>query len=215
MCGRFTQSLPLDWIEAWLQVDEVDPACADLDRPRYNIAPAQRLLVVARRGAKRVLTHATFGFAAARDRRLVFNARSETVATHSRFREAFSSARCVVPASGFYEWETTVTDRKQPWYVHASTGHDPLLAFAGILEVTAESTRCAILTTTPNRPLVRIHDRMPAVIERGDVGPWLSAAPSSAARLLGPAAEDRLTFHRVAPRVNRVTEDDAALTEPV
>ena len=143
-----------------------------------------------------------------------FNARAETVAEKPMFRDAFRRRRCIIPASGYYEWRKAPSGR-DPWYVSASGGG--VLSFAGLWDSwsdprTGERTRsCTIIVTAANALTGAVHDRMPVLLEPPDFAAWLDGSAGTA--VLRPAAEDRLRMWPVSRRVNRAGDgdDDPAL----
>ena len=113
---------------------------------------------------------------------LLHNARSETVHEKKLFKASFHRQRCLVPASGFFEWQRLPDGRKQPFYISSRDGYP--LSFAGIWDsATTEGGEkldsCAILTTDCNALMQPIHDRMPVVLGPHDWDTWLN--PSTAA----------------------------------
>jgi putative SOS response-associated peptidase YedK len=139
-----------------------------------------------------------------------FNARAETVADKPMFRDAFARHRCIIPASGYYEWLKR-PDGRQPYFISAADGN--VLSFAGLWDrwknpETGETLiSCTIIVTDANALTRPIHDRMPVVLDRADIGAWLSGA--AGVQLLRPAAEDRLRMWPVSRRVNKTgTGDD-------
>jgi len=139
-----------------------------------------------------------------------FNARAETVADKPMFRDAFARHRCIIPASGYYEWLKR-PDGRQPYFISAADGN--VLSFAGLWDrwknpETGETLiSCTIIVTDANALTRPIHDRMPVVLDRTDIGAWLSGA--AGVQLLRPAVEDRLRMWPVSRRVNKTgTGDD-------
>src|SRR5262249_52777853 len=128
-----------------------------------------------------------------------FNARAETVADKSMFRDPFKRHRCIIPASGYYEW-LKKPDGRQPYYITAADGG--VLSFAGLwdrwkdLETGEPVISCTIIVTDANALTRPIHDRMPVVLDKADIVPWLSG--KTGIELLKPAAEDRLRMWRGA-----------------
>jgi putative SOS response-associated peptidase YedK len=117
--------------------------------------------------------------------RLVINARAETVAQRPMFRAAFSTRRCLIPADGFFEWDRTRKPR-QPWWFHRANGHP--LAFAGLVDDHAdEPPRFVIITVPAAGGVEQIHDRMPAIVAREAVDPWLFGTPRDARAVLDDA----------------------------
>jgi putative SOS response-associated peptidase YedK len=136
------------------------------------------------------------------------NARAESIAARPAFRDAFQRRRCVVPASGFYEWETRA-GRKLPWYFTPRDG--PPLALAGIWAEGTDGTPAtfALITTEACPEVARIHDRMPVALPPEAVEAWLDPAPSAAELLplLRPLPAGVLGATRVSTRVNQVRHD--------
>jgi len=215
MCGRYVLTAPGEALAELFGLDAA-PALA----PRYNIAPTQDVLVV-RRAADggRELAAVRWGLIPhwARDARTgarpLINARSETAHQKPAFRDAFRRRRCLVPASGFYEWQRRGAGRGgQPYYFHAAD--DGLLAIAGLwarwpdpLGEPRES--CTLLTTTPNEVVRPVHERMPVLLPRSAHGRWLDPAtvPAQLTPLLAPCPAGVLAVHPVSPRVNNPRED--------
>jgi putative SOS response-associated peptidase YedK len=125
------------------------------------------------------------------------------------FRDAFKRHRCIVPASGYYEWRK-VPDGKQPYFMSAADGG--VLSFAGLWDnwknpETAEPmTSFTIIVTEANGVTGAIHNRMPVVLEDGRVQSWLRGAEG--AELLKPAPENRLRLWPVSRRANKTGSDD-------
>jgi putative SOS response-associated peptidase YedK len=104
------------------------------------------------------------------------NARAETLSEKPSFRSAFKSPRCLIPASGFYEWEKTSSHQKQPYFIRPRDGG--LFAFAGLWELWQAPEgepveTCTILTTEANELMRSWHDRMPVILDTDGVKVWL------------------------------------------
>jgi putative SOS response-associated peptidase YedK len=172
----------------------------------YNICPGGEILVVRlERDGKRVARHNRWGFGA----RLA-NARGETVAERPAFREAFRRWRCLVPASGFYEWQV-VAKRKQPW--HFRPIDRELFALAGIIAIWDGIRSVSLITTTPNALMAPIHDRMPVIVQPEDYCEWLDTGHRDAQKLIRPYPAERMAARPVSMRVNQPENDDPALIE--
>ncbi len=206
MCGRYTLSYEdlgavVEALDAIL-----DPAAAQLYRPRFNIAPSNTCVVAARGGEaddRAILAPAIWGIK--RDDRLIINVRSENVAT--RFQRAFARHRCVVPADGFYEWTGEKGHRKPLWF-HAPD-HGPLF-MAGILDVRPDAPPTfAVLTAAARPPVREIHDRMPVLLPRDAARRYLAEAPRAV-----NGGEVPLIARAVSPRVNAVAHDDPSCIAP-
>lgn len=220
MCGRFTHLYSWRELHRLLDIHREPPV--EQLRLSYNVAPTQRVPILRTAAAgDREVVFAKWGLVPswADDPKIgsrMINARSETIAKSPAFRSAFKARRCVVPASGFYEWQAAaVGARKQPWYIFRADG-DPLL-FAGLWEGwdkgEAPLDTFTIATCGPNSFMAPMHDRMPVVLEPESVAAWLDPAssPSALAELMRPAADGELECHPVGQRVGNVANNDAEL----
>ncbi|MGH6924806.1 MAG: SOS response-associated peptidase [Propylenella sp.] len=220
MCGRYTLIANAEAIRLIFQLPAFDER---LVAQRYNIAPTQPIVVV-RHGPKgRELLPARWGLIPwwAKDPKtlpLMINARAESVAEKPAYRDAFKYRRCLVPASGFYEWQKRERGPKQPYAVQPADRAP--IAFAGLWETWhgpdgSEIDSAVIVVTDANQLLMPIHDRMPVVLEPNDYATWLSqnTPPEEAAALLKPAREDLFTLTPVSTRVNSADNDDAQLVQ--
>jgi putative SOS response-associated peptidase YedK len=224
MCGRFTltyrerQHLAE---ELGVNVEEINDADY---KPRYNVAPTDPHWIVRMRYEEREILPAKWGLINtwAKDAKRAakqINARAETIATNSAFRDAFARRRCVVPADGFYEWIGAGKTRQPIWF-HRRDGK--LILFAGLYESWPQTPDSwqrtfTIITTTPNNLMAPIHDRMPVILSGDDVDYWLDPREEdteSLKALLAPPPEDLLAKLSVSQRVNSVKNDDPACLEP-
>lgn len=214
MCGRFFLRPELDEILRIFDavVDDVDT----ITSPRWNVAPTQQVLAVYRDElGDRRLGWFRWGLVPAwwKDPKLptLLNARSESVADKPAFRAAWRHRRCLVPASGFYEW-LRQGDHKQP---HAIEPPEGLLALAGLWETWTRGPEpvrsLTLLTTASTGPVAAIHDRMPVVLRPEDHDAWLSPASpvGELAALLRPW-EGPLRVHPVGDGVNNARHSDGA-----
>ena len=218
MCGRFAITLPKD---AMVQLFDAVPANDLPEGPNYNVCPTNRIAAVTGGEARR-LQPMRWGFIPhwykkPNDGPLLINARAETVAEKPTFRSACRDRRCLIPASGFYEWTKDAQDNRLPWYITRADG-EPMV-FAGIWqdwEREGEAFRtCAIVTCAANDAMAQIHNRMPVVLAPADWPLWLGEKGKGAAKLMRPAPEDALTWHRVDPAVNSNRASGAELIEPL
>jgi putative SOS response-associated peptidase YedK len=173
------------------------------------------------RGAQK-LTAARWGLVtnpdpAQHDRsRYLINTKAETVESRPTFAEAFALRRCVIPASGFYEWSGPSSAR-QPFWIHRRDGD--LLFFAGLYQDGEKNdpgaqTAFTILTCAANSMLATIHDRMPVILSDRDADDWINPSTkrsSSLKRLLKPTADGLLLVHSASPLVNSVRNEGPQL----
>lgn len=150
------------------------------------------------------------------------NARVETIETSASYRGPWRRAqRCIVPASGFYEWHVNADGSKQPFYIYA-TDQMPL-GLAGLWDRSVSEGGTAIesftiITVPANAMLAEIHNakaRMPAILARESRSAWLSGSAAAAREALISYPESHLAAHRVSLRVNSPRNNDARLIEPV
>jgi len=224
MCGRFT----LTYAERERLAEELGVKVEEINdadyRPRYNIAPTDPHLIVRLRLEDREALPAKWGLVNswAKDAKRAaaqINARAETLASSSAFRDAFAKRRCVVPADGFYEWTGAGTDRRPIWF-HRPDGR--LILFAGLYEswrATPDNWQrtFTIITTEPNHLVSPIHDRMPVILDDEDVDRWLDPREEDTEalkQLLAPCPDDLLVTRAVSQRVNSVRNDDPACLQP-
>jgi putative SOS response-associated peptidase YedK len=223
MCGRYVlKTLPQKIMEA---IGVIVGPLPELF-PRYNIAPTQQVPVVRldKEGARR-LSLVKWGLVPswAKDPSIgnrQINARAETVSERPAFRDAFARRRCLVPADGFYEWHTTGAG-KQPIFIHRAD--DRPFCFAGLWErwhdpdSDADMDSMTIITTTPNRLMAPIHNRMPVILGQGAYDPWLNrdTPPQRLGELLVPAPDDGWLAQAVSTHVNNPRNDDAECVRPI
>lgn len=218
MCGRYMLARDAQSLAEEFGID----APARL-APRYNIAPTQPALIVREVDKRRVAALVRWGLVPfwADDINIgqrMINARSETVTAKPAFRAAFRHRRCLVPADGYYEWQSR-DGRKQPYLMAPADGG--CFALAGLWEHWQrdgnELETMSLMTCAANASLSAIHDRMPVVIARADYGRWLSGdtAPAQLQSLLSPAPNDCFVARAVSTRVNSPRNDDRECITPV
>jgi putative SOS response-associated peptidase YedK len=192
-------------------------------RRRFNIAPTHEAPIVraAQDGAGREVALLRWGLVPSWADGLsvgskMINARAETLTEKPAFRNAFKSRRCIVPASGFFEWTG-----EPRWRVpHAiSVAGRPIVPFAGLWESWKNPDgrwieTYTIVTTAANGFVSGMHDRMPAILEDGQVEPWLHGTPEEAAQVLKPYREDVMREHAVSRSMNSPDADPPGLPPP-
>lgn len=222
MCGRYTQLMSWRELVELYRLTDDQPA---INVPaHYNVAPSQQVPIVRLEDGKQHLAMVRWGLVPfwAKDLNIgykMINARAETVAEKPSFRAAFRKRRCLVPASGFYEWKGPAGE-KQPYYITLSDGP---MTFAGLWESwknpesgeTVES--CTIIVTQANELCARIHDRMPVILAPNDFDPWLysNTEPEQLKALLEPYPAKAMTASPVSKSVGNVRNDEPALIEPL
>lgn len=221
MCGRFSLIATGQEVADHYALSEV-PLLA----PRYNIAPTQPVAAVrlAYEGGARELTYFQWGLIPSwsKDPSIgskLINARSETAAEKPSFRTAFKRRRCLIPTSGFYEWQK-VGSGKQPMYIHLAEGN--LMSFAGLWEYWAsadgsELETCTILTTSPNDLMASIHNRMPVILSPDDYTMWLDpeTPTDQLMHLMRPSESELLDLYPVSTTVNNPRNEVPEAMAPI
>lgn len=216
MCGRFTITHPN---EALAALFDAVPGNDLPGGPNYNVCPTNPVTVVTSDGGARRLQAMRWGFVPAwykapNDGPLIINARSDTVATKPAFRAAIRERRCIVPASGFYEWSEGEKGQRLPWYF---TRNDQApMALAGIWQHWGDMNTVAIVSTEAGPGMASIHHREPVILEPADWPLWLGEAGHGAAVLMKPTAAETLAKpFRVGVAVNSNRATGAELIEPL
>ncbi len=207
MCGRFAQSLPAGEL---VRVFGAEDVRREPPAPSWNVAPNAPVTVAAWDAGRRrrVLTGMTWGLLApwekhwetARFRPI--NARCETIATSKMFVAAFRQRRCLVPVSGWYEWQTG--GQKIPHAFGRSDGMPTVLG--GIWEcwrspMGDRMLTLAIVTTPATEELIGIHARMPLVLEQDAWPVWLGEEAGDVLGLMRPAEPGRIRAWRIGRAV--------------
>lgn len=218
MCGRFTLK-NLDRLLDRLRARGIDvDGISDLV-PRYNIAPTQEILTVIQPESTREAKFLQWGLIPywSKEPKGVINARVETIDEKPSFKESFEKRRCLILADGFYEWERN-GKISQPYYFQLKQTEP--FAFAGVWDRWrydgGSITSCAIITTTANDLLAKIHTRMPVILRPESYDLWLSDQSRAAdlKDLLVPYPADQMTSHAVGYEVNHAkTEDESLIRE--
>lgn len=219
MCGRFTQAYTWSELLALYRLT-IPPLNIE---PRYNIAPTSTINVVIPREVGLDLVRMRWGLIPSwwnktgKEIPSTFNAHAQTVAEKPMFRIAFKRSRCVIPATGYFEWGLTKSG-KQPYYITGANGS--VLSIAGLWDrwkdkETGETVlSCTMIVTDANAFTRAIHDRMPVLLDPRHVAAWLSG--DAGGELLKPTADDALRMWPVSKRVNKPGGgDDPALIKEI
>lgn len=211
MCGRFTHLYT--WKELHKLMELVVPRASDLGM-NYNAAPSQNIPIVRYKSeTEYILDSCRWGLipAWAPDTKIgykLINARAETIGEKPSFRAAYKERRCIVPVSGFYEWDKKgKAGQKRPFYIRGKESE--VLLFAGLWEIWEKGggspvESFTIITTSANSLLESLHDRMPVILNPESVATWLNPkAPSKElTQLLKPYPGELMKFYEVSSKVN-------------
>jgi putative SOS response-associated peptidase YedK len=200
MCGRLTITHPT---EAMARLFGASPANDLPEGPSYNLCPTQTVAAVTG-GSARHLRPMRWGFIPSwyktpSDGPLIINARADTVAIKPAFRDAIRTRRCILPASGFYEWSAGEGKARLPWHITRRDGAP--FAFAALWQTWGVRDTLAVVTTAAGPDMAHIHDREPVILEAADWPLWLGEAGHGAAVLMRASA-GVIQCHRVGPSVN-------------
>ncbi len=224
MCGRFSNDAKPEQIEKEFKVKISQEK---LFKPRYNIAPTQTIAAVLESNGERIIDALRWGLIPswAKDESIgnkLINARAETLAEKPSFKNAFRSHRCIIPASGFYEWQKKGTGAKQPFYFHLKD--KDVFGFAGLYEqwLDKESGEqietCTIITTEANKVLEPVHDRMPVILKPEYYEQWLDVKEKDTdklQKLLAPYPSAEMDSYRVSKSVNIPSNDSPELVKEI
>jgi putative SOS response-associated peptidase YedK len=194
-------------------------------RSKFNIAPGTRQPVIVQGAVGRELVQMQWGLVSHRVKDLknahpIINARAETLAEKPSFTPQLKNKRCLVPASGFFEWKHEGA-RKIPFYIHLPD--QPLFAFAGLYDEWHDpaGTLLAtymIITTEPNPLMATVHKRMPVILAQEHEERWLTGESQDAGQLkamLAPYPAEKMAMHPVSPLVITLSSDDDRVVRPV
>ena len=216
MCGRFALGFSGEQLKLDFGLDD----CADFPL-RYNIPPGTDIPTIRQIDGKRVLNLLRWGLVPhwAPDPSIgakLNNARGETITEKPSFRSAFKARRCLIPASGFFEWQKQGKE-KQPFFIALKSGKP--MALAGIWESwdkpdkSTLNTTC-IITTTANELMAPIHDRMPVILAPENWQDWLEAPAGEIGGLIAPFDSAEMQAWPVSRRVSRSGEEGMDLIAP-
>jgi putative SOS response-associated peptidase YedK len=222
MCGRISISTPPSHLKDEFQEVQRQDVLDDLDTPRYNIGPTFKLPAIRSAEGNDEWALLRWGLIPpwAKDEKIGYrtiNARAETVAEKPAFRSAYRHRRCLLPVTGFYEWQKT-PGGKQPHHIHLKD--EELFTLAGLWEEWTSPEgeiveSCTVLTTDANQMLSALHDRMPVIVDRPEHEVWLHGSTDEARHVLRPFDADRMVAHPVSTYVSNVRNQGPECIEPL
>lgn len=224
MCGRFTLFADFNEIIDRFAIEAAIEE--ELYEPSYNIAPSHSVLTVINDGTKNRLGFLRWGLipAWAKDEKIgykLINARAETIAEKPSFRDSYKKRRCIVIADSFYEWKRYEDKSKTPMRIKLKT--ENLFAMAGLWERWKSPQgklvyTCTVITTTPNKLMKNIHDRMPVILKPEDEKVWLNPEITDYQQLnhlLKPLPEELMEAVEVSSLVNSPKNNSPNLIQPI
>ncbi len=222
MCGRFAQVVKHKQLKKLIDELDIKNRTEQIEI-NFNVAPTQAVSAVIAKEEGRILTHFRWGLIPSWSKEStteykMINVRSETVLEKPTFKRALLYRRCLIPATGFYEWRKT---DKQPFFVHAA--QEDYLLFAGLTEYWkgadgSEIQSCAILTTDANELMEPIHNRMPVILSADAWDIWLNSRfkdEYALQALLKPCPVEILQLYPVSKLVNSVKANGEDCLKPL
>lgn len=244
MCGRFVVAKTVGEL---LTIFEADEIVGEHPGPRFNVAPTQPISILVDRAFEkdeagipvgelsRELHVARWGLVprwakSPTEHAPLINGRIETILEKPSFKDSVVRQRCVIPASGYYEWQVGADGSKQPFYIHA--GNDGMFALAGLYEWWRDDSKAAddpsrwllsatTLTKDSAPELAHIHDRNPVLLTPETFESWLDPLHSGDAQLLAEVSRGsdlvaaEALFQKVAADVGKVSNDYPELTRAI
>jgi len=217
VCGRFQLSVKGRHISERFNIEVFD----EFYKPNYNCAPSQKLPVITNEEPGR-LSYFKWGLIPfwAKDPEIGFkmiNARSESITEKPAFKNAYKKRRCLIPANGFYEWRKDAN--KTPFRIFLKS--EELFAMAGIWEVWKDAEErpvhtFSILTTSPNKLMESIHNRMPVILPRELEEAWLKENDQTVLiNMLKPFDENKMSAYSISKKINSPANNHKQLVIPV
>jgi len=215
MCGRFAQSSDPKKMMARFKIKRQVPSFT----LRYNIAPSQVVPIVIQAENERVVAPMRWGLIPSWSKdpaigNRMINARLESVEIKPSFRSSLKQKRCLVPATGFYEWRVTKGDKgKTPIWI--SLKNQDIFAFAGLWDEWLDPQQnkiqtFTIITTEANSFFQSIHSRMPVILEANAEDTWLKTSIKDSQQVLHNLKQvpyDLMQAHAVSSYVNSPKND--------
>lgn len=221
MCGRYAATLPPEMMaELFHVLNSIDFP------PRYNITPTQPIVAIWEQAGRRTIQLVRWGFVPGwvkdpREFSLLINARAETMAEKPSFKNAVRNSRCIVPASGYYEWMKGPDGKRQPYYI--TMQDDSPMVFAGLYSQWSgpdgeEVDTACIVTVEPNLEISSVYDRMPAILTGEAIDLWLNTRDvdtKAATQLALPLPEGSLKYHPVGKAIGSAKAEGPELIRPI
>lgn len=222
MCGRYTLTVT-DGLKKRFGTVNALPAEV---KPNYNIAPTQHMPVVVRHDGKNHFEVMKWGITPvwALDKPgfhlSTINTRAETILEKPMWKRLVTAKRCLVPATGFYEWQKQGS-KKQPFYIKLKKRE--LFAMAGIYDSYTDKdtgeviASYSIITTEPNKIMTPIHNRMPVILDADEEKHWLNETTDAGdlIPLLNPYDDKGMELYEVDSSVGAVKNNSIELTYPL
>lgn len=225
MCGRYTLHQKAQALKSYYHLKALPNGLKD----NFNVAPGQFMPVILNKDGEPELEMMKWGLVPvwAKDPNIgykLINARDDTIFSKPVWRNIILRQRCLIPADGFYEWQKVSLagkEQKQPFYIKPKQAD--LFSFAGVWETRKDAEGLelktySIITTSPNKEMKTIHNRMPVILHQEDYASWLEPSLSSKsdiAPFLRPYEDNELEIYKVSKNVNTARNNSAELIYPI
>jgi putative SOS response-associated peptidase YedK len=207
MCGRFTLAERLEQLNKRFEIEYISAKY----KPSYNIAPTDNIITITSFKSEKKLSSFKWGIPVGE--KLIINARSDKIESNAYYREGILNNRCLIPASGFYEWAKSGS-RKVPYYIKSRI--EKVISFAGFYQRVNDISCVTIITTDANDLVSKIHSRMPVILLRKNEQMWLNEETrfKDALNLLRPYPNDLTESYVVSSKVNNIRNNSPDLLRP-
>lgn len=221
MCGRYTLHQKAQALKSYYHLKALPNGLND----NYNVAPGQFMPVILNKDGEPELEVMKWGLVPvwAKDLNIgykLINARDDTIFSKPVWRNIILRQRCLIPADGFYEWQKVSVaskEQKRPFYIKPK--HDDLFSFAGVWDTYKdieglELRTYSIITTSPNKEMANVHNRMPVILHQADEASWLEPSVQTKENLehfLRPYEDDSLEMYEVSRDVNNIRNNNIEL----
>lgn len=227
MCGRYTYYSSADLISEFKLIAKDDPQTklALEVNDNYNVSPGNEMPVIVRGKQEHQIEFMVWGLVPAWSKEphtalKLINARKEGLFEKPMWKRLVNTKRCVVPARGFYEWKLE-DGKKQPYYITPTNGD--VFSFAGLWDEWSDGNgktlkTYTIVTTTPNKEMNDIHNRMPAILTQDQMDIWLNPVELSREQiedLLSPSPDGTVKMIEVSTEVNNARNNSEELIYPL
>ena len=222
MCGRFTITLSKeDFIRYLSKYKQLEINIKDIELPNYNVAPTENVIAMIKHNDTYRVGNIKWGFIpsfATDTKKIIINARSESVLEKAMFKDSLLHKRCVIFTDGFYEWKT-VNQQKIPYRIVMK--NKKIFAFAGLWSNYKSKNQSyyttTILTTNANSLMKDIHDRMPVILNEENIDMWLNEPflETKHMPLLKPFASELMDYYQVSNYVNSASHKDQKCIEKI
>ena len=211
MCGRFTLAERLEQLQKRYEIHEITYDY----QPSYNIAPTDVITTVTADDTNRKsFQPINWGIPLKIEKlqNLLINIRDDKILTNGFFHKMLDTHRCLIPASGFFEWQKSGST-KTPYYIKPD---ETIISFAGLYYKIKDDYFTAIITTEANSLVAKLHDRMPVMLTRSEEQMWLqdTTTESELLSFLNPYPSESMSYYKVSSKVNSVRNNSPDIIKP-